>query len=309
MSNSSLDNSINVKNAKLQVIPKKSESSLHVPQKCQKSVSPSDFNRRGGSSGKISKKMSSAKSSREFSVDIIQDAASGSNVNMVPSAIKTFEEETENLESIHTIQSEIKNAEDKKLSRLFAGHLLVNYIDSNLVIAAYKDKCYLMNPSVISEEFFYQIIIRQFGHFGSLTLSTPIPLYECFTLFTQDEEELAHLQKTIINQREILDNYFKLSINLDGQIKSLPMLADNYVPSFDKFPFLLYNIATQVDWQVEINCLEGLAREFSMFYCISNKAQWEQVVNLLHQRLFQTPGYIGRSGYLVELNIPPQFLE
>ncbi|RCI05314.1 DNA mismatch repair protein [Rhizopus stolonifer] len=302
MSNSSLNNSTNVKNAGLQEIPEKSESGLHVPQKRQKSVGSSYFNRQDAPSGKTTKKMSSAKSSKEFSVDIIQDDTSDSNVNVVPSAIETFEEETEKLESIYTIKSEIKNAEDKR-------HLLVDYIDSNLVIAAYKDRCYLMNPSVISEEFFYQIIIHQFGHFGSLALSTPIPLYECFTLFTQDEEELAHLQKTIINQREILENYFKLLITLDGQIKSLPMLVDNYIPSFDRFPFLLYNIATQIDWRVEIDCLEGLAREFSMFYCISNKAQWEQVVNLLHQSLFQTPGYIGRSGYLIELDIPPQFLE
>lgn len=63
---------------------------------------------------------------------------------------------------------------------------------------------------------------------------------------TQSEQELRQLQNAVIDQRDILNHQFRFSVTLDGQLESLPMLIKNYVPSVERLPLLLYNIATQV---------------------------------------------------------------
>ncbi|KAI9281516.1 hypothetical protein BY458DRAFT_498813 [Sporodiniella umbellata] len=112
-----------------------------------------------------------------------------------------------------------------------------------------------------------------------------------------------------MDQKNILETYFKIKITSDGQIEALPMLTKNYVPSLEKLPFLMYNIATQINWKLEIDCLEEISREISMFYCVSNKVQWEQTAELLHQKKIRVPSYIGHSGYLIELDIPSCFFK
>lgn len=143
---------------------------------------------------------------------------------------------------------------------------------------------------------------------------------------TQSEQELGQLQNAVISQRDILNHQFRFSVTLDGQLESLPMLIKNYVPSVERLPLLLYNMATkvkkrkgrdqgdlkelnaQVHWELEVDRLKELAREFALFYSIDSKMQWEQVVGLLHQNLFQVPNYMANSGYLIELDFPPSFI-
>lgn len=65
-------------------------------------------------------------------------------------------------------------------------------------------------------------------------------------LMSQDENEIRDMVKTIVLHREVLDAYFKFSITKNGQIVSLPMVIKGYVPSLDKLPIFLHNIAIQV---------------------------------------------------------------
>lgn len=65
-------------------------------------------------------------------------------------------------------------------------------------------------------------------------------------LVSQDEDEIRDMVKTILLHREILDAYFKFSVTKNGQIASLPMVIKGYVPSLDKLPIFLHNVAIQV---------------------------------------------------------------
>ncbi|KAG1639227.1 hypothetical protein G6F44_008042 [Rhizopus delemar] len=280
-----------------QEVPKHTPDS-HRPQRHRKNTKPWPL---------IETKKTVVSGSKEGAVRRLNKASDDDDIDVVPILEKSVEEE-EDFKRIVQIQKEINQAKDKNLSRLLTGHELIEYVDSNLVVSAYNDRYYLMNPSVISEEFFYQVIIHQFGQFGLLTLSEPVSLRACFCLMTQSEQELRQLQNAVIDQRDILNHQFRFSVTLDGQLESLPMLIKNYVPSVERLPLLLYNIATQVHWEVEVDRLKGLAREFALFYSIGSKMQWEQVVGLLHQNLFQVPNDMASSGYLIELDFPPQFI-
>ncbi|CAO3657950.1 unnamed protein product [Rhizopus microsporus] len=176
---------------------------------------------------------------------------SGSD-NVVPDMIRRAEKKKEDmetikdLESIQTLCREIKAFEDKNISKLIASQQLVHYIDDNLTMATSKDRYFLMNPSVISEEFFYQIFISQLGQLGKIKLSLPLPIRDMLELVSQDEDERRDMVKTTVLHRGILNAYFKFSVTKNAQIVSLPMAIKGYVPSLNKLPIFLHNIAIQI---------------------------------------------------------------
>ena len=44
----------------------------------------------------------------------------------------------------------------------------------------------------------------------------------------------------------MLKDYFSFEINKDGQIISLPLLLEGYIPNMDKLPVFLLRLATEV---------------------------------------------------------------
>lgn len=124
--------------------------------------------------------------------------------------------------------------------------------------------------------------------------------------------------KTTVLHRGILNAYFKFSVTKNAQIVSLPMAIKGYVPSLNKLPIFLHNIAIQisekkkdqkniekglnyiqVDCDDELNCLYVLAREFGLFYCSCSKGQCELVLKAIRQSKFCVPRYVGSSCYFI----------
>jgi DNA mismatch repair protein MLH1 len=82
----------------------------------------------------------------------------------------------------------------------------------------------------------------------------------------------------------MLDEYFSIGINDDGQLTSIPMLMRDYTPNLDKLPLflmrlgpqvrqsaLLTKLATnfasgQVNWKSERQCFQSFLRELALFY-------------------------------------------
>lgn len=51
---------------------------------------------------------------------------------------------------------------------------------------------------------------------------------------------------TLMTRREMLEEYFSLSINAEGMVQSLPMLLRDYTPNLDKLPLFLMRLGPQV---------------------------------------------------------------
>lgn len=51
-----------------------------------------------------------------------------------------------------------------------------------------------------------------------------------------------------------------------GNLHSLPLLLDNYVPDMSGLPMYALRLATEVDWDSEKDCFETFARETAKFY-------------------------------------------
>ena len=79
-----------------------------------------------------------------------------------------------------------------------------------------------------------------------IKLSLPLPIRDMLELVSQDEDERRDMVKTIVLHRGILNAYFKFPVTKNVQIVSLPMAIKGYVPSLNKLPIFLHNIAIQI---------------------------------------------------------------
>lgn len=68
------------------------------------------------------------------------------------------------------------------------------------------------------------------------------------------------------DRREMLSEYFCLTITEDGLVQTLPLILRGYTPNLDKLPLLLMRLGPQVDWTDEERCFESVLRELAYFY-------------------------------------------
>ena len=64
----------------------------------------------------------------------------------------------------------------------------------------------------------------------------------------------------------MLDDYFSLEIDKNGQILGIPMLLEGYIPDLNQLPMFVLRVATNVDWEEEEACFDTFCQELSNFY-------------------------------------------
>lgn len=69
-----------------------------------------------------------------------------------------------------------------------------------------------------------------------------------------------------MGKREMLAEYFSLSINDEGEVESIPLLLKGYVPNIAKLPTFLLRLGPRVNWTDEIECFDSFLRELAIFY-------------------------------------------
>ena len=124
------------------------------------------------------------------------------------------------------------------------------------------------------EELFYQLALRQFGAMPRLKLEPPAPLRPLISAAVEAEEstegtrltrsEIADvcftnwyiywprlttrqvIEETLMQRREMLLEYFSMTISEDGMVETIPLLLRNYSPNLDKLPLFLMRLGPQV---------------------------------------------------------------
>ncbi|KAK7072700.1 DNA mismatch repair protein [Halocaridina rubra] len=169
----------------------------------------------------------------------------------------------------------------------------VGCVNPQYALIQHGNKLYLTNTSSLSEEMFYQLLLTDFGNFGILKLSTPASLYELAMIALEQEEsawseadgpkeELSSFVVTLLKSKApMLDDYFSLKIDDEGNLCTLPYILDDYVPAMEALPMYMLRLATDVDWDSEAECFQSFCRETAKFYRIqrsndSNDKEGEQ---------------------------------
>ncbi|KKZ67884.1 DNA mismatch repair protein MLH1 [[Emmonsia] crescens] len=199
------------------------------------------------------------------------------------------------LSSVKNLRAAVRSSMHNNLTELFASLTYVGLVDERRRIAAIQSgvKLFLVDYGMISTEFFYQIGLTDFGNFGKINLESSPRLVDLLSLAaaTESDEYRRHHIATaareqssaemetvdfdrivtavttqLIERREMLEEYFSLSISEDGNLLSIPLLLKGYMPSLAKLPRFLLRLGPYVDWTDEEACFRTLLRELAAFY-------------------------------------------
>ncbi|RHZ47622.1 hypothetical protein Glove_575g44 [Diversispora epigaea] len=184
------------------------------------------------------------------------------------------------LTSILALRNRCKEVEHKGLTDLLANHTWVGCVDDSLPLALiqHQTKLYMVNYNILCEELFHQLTLQEFSNFAFIRLSKPAPIKELiiFALETSTQplpdnlkpnQEISQIiVDTLISRRNMLLEYFSLTINESGELITLPLILKGYAPNLDKLPTFLLRLGTEVDWETEKGCFEKISREFGSFY-------------------------------------------
>ncbi|KAF3483176.1 DNA mismatch repair protein mutL [Arthroderma uncinatum] len=166
-------------------------------------------------------------------------------------------------------------------------------------------KLYLVDYGMVCNEFFYQLGLTNFGNFGCINLESSPKLVDLLSLAAEVERDeyyrskqhtdsssdgdvasvtsdgsrgadegmgvdftsiAATVAKHLIDRREMLREYFSLSISEDGSLLSIPLLLKGYMPSLAKLPRFLLRLGPYVDWSGEEACFRTFLTELAAFY-------------------------------------------
>ncbi|XP_038137362.1 DNA mismatch repair protein Mlh1 isoform X2 [Cyprinodon tularosa] len=184
------------------------------------------------------------------------------------------------LTSVRELRAEVTENTHKGLQEMLQKHSFVGCVNPQWALIQHHTKLYLLNATKLSQELFYQILIYDFGNFGVLRLSTPAPLYDLAMLaldseesgWTEEDGPKEGLAQYIVDflkkKAEMLEDYFSMEIDQEGNLTGLPLLLDKYTPIMEGLPMFILRLATEVNWDNEKECFRDFSKECSAFYSI-----------------------------------------
>ncbi|KAG4166259.1 hypothetical protein ERO13_A13G118900v2 [Gossypium hirsutum] len=149
-----------------------------------------------------------------------------------------------------SIQELINDIDRKCLLDIVRQSTYIGMADDVFALLQHNTHLYLANVVNLSKELMYQQVLRRFAHFNAIQLSEPAPLQELIMLALKEEDsdlesnenddlkkKIAEMNTQLLNQKsEMLEEYFCIFIDSDGNLSRLPILLDQYIPDMDRVP-------------------------------------------------------------------------
>ncbi|KAL2864670.1 mismatch repair ATPase MLH1 [Aspergillus lucknowensis] len=186
------------------------------------------------------------------------------------------------LTSVKNLRAIVRNSMHNSLTETIASHTYVGLVDEQRRIAAVQSgvKLYLIDYGMFCSEFFYQVGLTDFGNFGTIQLDPAPRLADIIRIAAEAEYEETHaeeereiftkapdvISKTLIDRREMLNEYFSIQISDEGHLLTLPLLLKGYLPCLGKLPRFLLRLGPYVDWTNEQECFRTFLWELAAFY-------------------------------------------
>uniref|UniRef100_H2ZDT9 DNA mismatch repair protein S5 domain-containing protein n=1 Tax=Ciona savignyi TaxID=51511 RepID=H2ZDT9_CIOSA len=181
------------------------------------------------------------------------------------------------LTSVLQLSEEVKEKSHKELCKVLHDHTFVGCVEPELALIQHETKLHLVNTGNLSEELFYQTLLKDFGNFAIYRLSESAPIYELAMLglnleesgWTPADGSKENLANYIVNflggKAEMLNDYFCIDITKVGPLCGIPMLLKGYSPPLEGLPLFVMRLATEVDWEEEKACFNSVCREIARF--------------------------------------------
>ena len=188
------------------------------------------------------------------------------------------------LQSIKSLLQQIDDNCAESLKDIIANHTFVGCASREFALIQHTTKLYVVNIHNLTKNFFYQLMLEEFGNADIIKLD-PAPSVKELALLALNLEEVGwtpedgnkediaqNVEDLLMDKSEMLDDYFSLKIE-NGLLHSLPMLLDDFIPDLNGVPLLLLRLATEVNWDEEEECFHTFCSELSRFYAMRKISQ------------------------------------
>ncbi|PIA47206.1 hypothetical protein AQUCO_01400116v1 [Aquilegia coerulea] len=190
--------------------------------------------------------------------------------------------ETADLTSVQELLSDIDSKCHSDLLDIVKHCTYVGMADDVMALLQHNTRLYLVNVVNLSKELMYQQVLRRFAHFNAIQLSDPAPLYELITMALKEEEldseckgndhlkeKIAEMNTDLLKQKaELLEEYFCIHIDKQGNLCRLPVILDQYTPNMDHVPEFVLCLGNDVDWEDEKSCFQTISAALGNFYAM-----------------------------------------
>ncbi|XP_015886329.3 DNA mismatch repair protein MLH1 isoform X1 [Ziziphus jujuba] len=190
--------------------------------------------------------------------------------------------ETADLTSIQELIDEIDCNCHSGLLEVVRHCTYIGMADDVFALLQHDTHLYLANVVNLSKELMYQQVLRRFAHFNAIQLSDPAPLQELIMLALKEEdletecsgdhdlkEKIAEMNTELLKQKtEMLQEYFGIEIDMNGNLSRLPVVLDQYAPDMDHVPEFVLCLGNDVDWEDEKNCFQAISAALGNFYAM-----------------------------------------
>ncbi|KAL8830850.1 MAG: hypothetical protein Q9191_001207 [Dirinaria sp. TL-2023a] len=184
------------------------------------------------------------------------------------------------LTTVKELRGAVRDNIHSTLTETFASHTYIGLVDSRRRIVAIQGgvKLFLVDYGMISNEYFYQLGLTDFGNFGAMRFDPPLSIPDLIRVGVEIERaenpdaavEWDEVPETVtthlVSRREMLLEYFSFEVSEEGDLIGLPLLIKGYTPSLTKLPRFLMRLGPCVEWNEEKACFHTFLRELASFY-------------------------------------------
>lgn len=182
--------------------------------------------------------------------------------------------ECQSLESVKNLKLEIDNLAYPELIKFFSNCKYVGIIDAEKRICAMQCDLglYMLDYGSICNVMFYQLALRNIGAFGvyKISSSETVTVKKLLSkIEITEHEEVQGIISTLEDMKDMFNDYFGIEFeSTDGDlvVRTLPMIIQEYTPSKEKLPLLIYRLAKRVNYDGEQICLQGILKQIALWY-------------------------------------------
>ncbi|KAJ2356536.1 DNA mismatch repair protein [Coemansia sp. RSA 2618] len=178
------------------------------------------------------------------------------------------------LSSILNLRKELQRRAHTELTQILSEHTFVGFVDDQRALIQHQTRLYMVDYCKISYHLFYHRYLFDFMNYGRLFLQPAPSIYELALMAAKElgdmdaEKAAADVLRRFTDAREMLEEYYNITIGDTGTIESLPMVIRDYSPDYDKLPLFLYKAATTVNWDDEQQFFKTFTSELASFYAL-----------------------------------------
>lgn len=182
------------------------------------------------------------------------------------------------LTSINELKREIQEKSDKGLREQIDKLKFVGVASRSKALVQCENVLYLCDTESLSSELFYQQAVMNFENYESFEFEFPMKISELALVGFEmkecaweeadgDKDHLARqVEIVLMENRDLLREYFSITINDRGELETLPVIVRSYVPLMSHLPLFLIRLACEVDFEVEKECFASIFKELASYY-------------------------------------------